>query len=215
MVDIYKNNLKLVKDAVMYLGGEYNQIIKNASSVKCNVSYINLKEYKEAISDFDYLNVYSKLNAKEDVWCKRQSMPSLEFEKYLRKEKLELYSVEDKEPIKNSDVISIKLKNVLDYTNLINVLELSGIRIFTENKKNTNQLIIAEIPSEEENNIQILSQFVDIVIVSNNINISETYEKLIDKYCVYKKKNNKDNINTANINEYFSFNLPTTIIFII
>ena len=98
---IFKN----INKPARYVGGEVNQIIKDKKKIKCNAVLCYPNIYEKAMSS-NLVNVlYTNINEIDGVYCKRSFAPDIDFEKLLKENKCSLYSLEDFESIKYSDVI--------------------------------------------------------------------------------------------------------------
>ena len=73
--------------------------------------------------------LYEIVNRRPDWACERTYAPWVDFEAILRREKVPLFSVESFAPVSDFDVVGFSLQSELNYTNVPNMLELSGIPV--------------------------------------------------------------------------------------
>lgn len=167
MIDLDSNKLRNINKPARYIGGEVNQVIKKNSNFRIVLCYPNL--YEKAMSNYQVNLLYNNINLLEGVWCKRCFAPDVDFEEYIRENKYEIYSLEDFKELKEDDILLFIIDNELDFTNLLNMLELSKIDIYNRDKTSPKV----------------------ILFVSNDINI-----KPIEKFCdyIFNYKSQKENI---------------------
>ena len=167
MKDNLKNKiLELVKSAdivkpARYLGGEINAIIKPNADFKFIMSFADL--YEVAISNLGLSILYEVINSIEYASCERVYAVAYDFEKLLREKNIPLYTLETFSKVKDADVLGFTLQYELIYTNILQILELSQIPIFREERGEDFPIIAAGGPSVY--NPFPLSNFIDIFLM--------------------------------------------------
>jgi len=86
--------------------------------------------------------IYYILNKREDTLCERCFAPHPDFENYLRKENIPLFSLESKRPLKEFDCVAFSLATELNYTNVLNILDLAKIPIHSCDRSESDPLVI-------------------------------------------------------------------------
>jgi radical SAM family uncharacterized protein len=126
-----------------YLGGELNSIIKDWDNtvLKIALSYPDL--YEIGLSHMGIPILYHYINSLEGILAERVFSPAKDLESKLRKNNIPLFSLENKKPIKNFDILGFSLLSELDYTNLLNILELSQIPLFSNERGEDNPIVFA------------------------------------------------------------------------
>ena len=97
--------LKSIDTPSRYCGGEARQCIKNGNAVSLRVALVSPAIYEMGMFDFDIKSMYYILNTRNDAWCERCFAPMPDFEKLLKDENEEIYTLESKTPLKQMDVI--------------------------------------------------------------------------------------------------------------
>lgn len=151
MINLDSRKLKNINKPARYVGGEVNVVMKSSNVRKSIVlCYPNL--YEKAMSKNIVSLLYNNINLINDVWCKRCFAPDLDFERMLKENNLQLYSLEDYKSIKENDILLFVIDDEQNFTNVINMLFLSDISIYKENRDNkTPQIWLLPL-----NNINIL-----------------------------------------------------------
>ncbi len=126
-----------------YLGQEINSVKKkwDEKTLKIALSYPDL--YEVGMSHMGLPILYHYLNKMEGVIAERVFSPGKDFEFILRKNKIPLFSLENKKPVREFDILGFSLLSELTYTNILNILELSGIEILSKEREETSPIIFA------------------------------------------------------------------------
>ena len=85
MLDFTRNELLKVQKPARYLGGEYNQVVKNKNNIKCRFAFCFPDVYDIGMSNIAIKILYKVLNDRKDTWCERVFAPWPDFEALLRK----------------------------------------------------------------------------------------------------------------------------------
>lgn len=182
------NKLKKVDTPLRYTGGEARQYIKNVSCVSLRACVISPAMYEIGTFDMEVKALYYILNSRKDTWCERCFAPLQDFEKLLKEENEKLYTLESKTPLKNMDVIIFSVSSEMMYTNILNMLELGGIPIFKDKRKEGFPLVIAT--GSAVLNPKPLETFVDMFVMGEiSIEVNEIFDIIKEN-----KYNTKDEI---------------------
>lgn len=146
-----------------YIGNEWNAVRKNLAntSVKFALSFPDI--YEIGMSHLGFKLLYHLLNDIKDVACERVFSPGIDLEEALRKESLPLFTLESKEELLNFDIVGFSLAHELNYTNLLNILDLGRIPLKREARANEHPIVIAGGPSSF--NPEPVSDFIDLFLI--------------------------------------------------
>lgn len=180
--------LKKVEKPGRYIGREQNSVIKNLDEVDTRFAFAFPDIYDVGMSHLGLHILYNLLNKKKGIYCERVFAPWVDFEDELRKNKIPLFSLETKSPIKDFDFIGFTLQYEMSYTNILNMLDLGDIPIRSKDRKEKDPLVIAGGPCVY--NPETLSEIVDIFV------IGESEELILEIMKIHKewKKENKDKL---------------------
>jgi len=126
-----------------YVGGELNQTIKPWDSVQTHIALVFPDIYDLGQSNLGIALIYDILNQREDIAAERAFAPWTDMEAALREAGIPLFSLENKRPLVDFDIIGVSLPYETLYTNFLNILDLSGIPVFNEARDENHPLIIA------------------------------------------------------------------------
>ncbi len=91
--------------------------------------------YEIGMSNLGMMILYNLFNEREDVWCERVFSPWTDLDKVMRQENISLFALESQDPVKNFDFLGITLGYEMCYTNVLQVLDLSGIPLLASERK--------------------------------------------------------------------------------
>ncbi|MBI4721795.1 MAG: DUF2344 domain-containing protein [Candidatus Stahlbacteria bacterium] len=135
--------LPCVNKPLRYIGNELGSIHKDweHTPVKTVICYPDL--YEIGMSYLGLRILYHLLNSRTDTLCERVFAPYSDMEAGLRNNNLPLMSLESNAPIKNFDCLGFSLQHELLYSNVLNILHLSGIPLHREDRSQADPLVIA------------------------------------------------------------------------
>ncbi|MDR3281672.1 MAG: TIGR03960 family B12-binding radical SAM protein, partial [Endomicrobium sp.] len=144
--------------------------------------------------------LYHLINEKKLARCERVFAPDMDMESILKKEKLSLFSLESRSSLKSFDVLGFTIQCELAATNIINILYLSDISIFSKDRKDDEPLIIAGGPTLI--NPEPFCDFFDLFVLGDGeeaieevINISKEFKKLkFSKIATLKRLSKVDGV---------------------
>lgn len=119
--------LPLVEKPSRYLGSEINSIRKNPETVKLRFALAFPDLYEIGTSHFGLQIIYHILNSRRDIAAERVFAPATDMEACLREFGIPLMSLESKIPLAQFDIIGFSLLYELNYSNVLTMLDLSGI----------------------------------------------------------------------------------------
>ena len=171
--------LQKVQKPARYVGGEYNQIIKDKDTVGVRVAFCFPDTYEIGMSNLGLRIMYGVMNEMSGVWCERAFAPWGDMEDQMRGHGVPLYGLESGDPIQDFDIIAFSLGYELSYTNVLNMLDLAGIPLRSENRPENAPLVIAGGMCCF--NPEPLSDFIDLFVVGDGEDvigeIIEAYRK--------------------------------------
>jgi radical SAM family uncharacterized protein len=161
-----------------YVGGEFNQTLKPWDAVRTHVALVFPEIYDLGQSNLGIAILYDILNQRPDVAAERVFTPWMDMEAALRAAGLPLFSLENKRPLIDFDIIGVSLPYETLYTNFINTLDLGNIPIFSKDRQYKDPLVIAG--GQAVFNPEPVAPFVDAFL------IGEGEEGLIDIVDAYQ-----------------------------
>jgi radical SAM family uncharacterized protein len=170
-----------------YTGREINVYHKPLTGEKIKVALCYPDIYEVGMSSLGIRILYGLLNETENVVCERVFCPADDMEQLLRENKVPLFTLESKQPVKNFDLLGFSLSSELNYTNVLNVLQLSEIPIFSSNRGNNDPVVVAG--GDCTFNFAPLVPFMDCFIVGEG---EEVILEVTETLAEVKGKDRKD-----------------------
>ena len=173
--------MKIEKPA-RYIGGEFNAIVKDHNEVDTTFAFVFPDVYEVGMSHLGIQILYDLLNRRDDVCCERVYSPWIDLDKIMREQNIPLFSLETQTPVKNFDFLAITLQYEMCYTNILQVLDLSGIPLLSKDRTEDDPIVIGGGPCTY--NPEPIADFFDIFYIGEG---ETEYYHLIDLYQENKK----------------------------
>ena len=157
--------LQYVQKPARYVGGELNSVIKDANKVDIRYAFCFPDIYEIGMSHLGMKILYGLVNEREDAWCERVFAPDIDMEEKMRKHNVPLFALESGDYIKDFDMIGFTLMYELCYTNVLNMLDLAGIPLFSKDRTELAPIICVGGPCAC--NPEPIADFVDIVFLGD------------------------------------------------
>ncbi|MFO8062903.1 MAG: TIGR03960 family B12-binding radical SAM protein [bacterium] len=134
--------LRSVNNPAQYTGGEYNVIDKDPEGkVRICLSYPDL--YSVGMSSNGHKLLYHMLNRKYNVYAERVYAVEPDMEKMLIEEDEPLRTLETGTPLSRFDMIGFTVEYELTYTNILSILQLSGIPLHSDKRSEDDPIVAA------------------------------------------------------------------------
>ncbi|MEI3518952.1 MAG: hypothetical protein V8R14_06055 [Clostridia bacterium] len=127
--------LRRVEKPARYIGGEVNSVIKDPADVSVRVGFAFPDTYEIGMSYLGMQILYNILNKNDDIYCERVFAPADDMEQLMRENGRELFTLETLTPIREMDIVGFTLQYELCYTNILNMLELGGIPVRSDQRR--------------------------------------------------------------------------------
>ena len=173
--------LMSVEKPARYIGGEYNSVMKSPEDIDIRFCMCFPDVYEIGMSHLGIQILYDMFNRREDTWCERVYSPWPDLDKIMREKDIPLFALESQDPIKDFDFLGITLQYEMCYTNILQILDLSGLPIRSRDRKKGDTIVICGGPCAY--NPEPIADFFDIVYIGEG---ETSYDALLDLYKVYK-----------------------------
>ena len=173
--------LKVDKPA-RYIGHEVNAVYKNLDNIDVRFCMCFPDVYEIGMSHLGIQILYDMFNKRNDVWCERVYSPWSDLHKIMKEENIPLFALESQDPIKEFDFLGITLQYEMCYTNVLQILDLSHISLYSKDRENDDPIVIGGGPCAY--NPEPIADFFDIFYIGEG---EVSYNELIDLYKECKK----------------------------
>jgi len=175
--------LRLVERPARYAGGELGAVIKDAAKVDVRFCMCFPDVYEVGMSHLGSKILYALINAREDAWCERAFAPWVDMDEAMRSHRVPLFSLESRTPLSAFDIVGFTLQYEMSYTNILNMLELSGIPLRAENRAEGMPIVACGGPCAC--NPEPLAPFVDLFMIGDG---EEVMNEVLDCYAACKRE---------------------------
>ena len=167
--------MKIEKPA-RYIGGEVNSVMKTRDiPIRFAMCFPDVMEI--GMSHLGIQILYDMFNKREDVWCERVYSPWTDLHKIMKEEQIPLFALESQDPIKEFDFLGITLQYEMCYTNILQILDLSGIHVYNHDRDENEPIVIGGGPCTY--NPEPIADFFDIFYIGEGETV---YDDLLDLY---------------------------------
>ena len=182
MTDTLHRILPQVQKPAHYVGGEYNQIVKDEKDVDVRVAFCFPDTYEIGMSNIGMRILYGLMNEMPGVWCERVFAPWGDMEEQMRAHAIPLYALESHDPVKAFDLIAFTIGYEMSYTNILNMLELSCVPLLAREREGLENIVFAGGVCAV--NPEPLADFIDFFSLGEG---EEITKEIIDCYRQAKK----------------------------
>ncbi|MDO5602860.1 MAG: TIGR03960 family B12-binding radical SAM protein [Oscillospiraceae bacterium] len=141
-----KKALLKVQKPGRYTGGEPGSVYKEADKVDLHFAFCFPDTYEVGMSHLGMKVLYEILNNIDRYWCERAFMPWTDMLEQMRELKMPLFTLESKTPLHEFDIVGFTLQYELSYTNVLAMLKLGGIPLRTDEREETDPIVVAGGP---------------------------------------------------------------------
>ena len=160
-----------------YIGSEINSVIKNREEVKLRFAFCFPDVYEIGMSHLGIQILYGLFNSYPDVWCERVYSPWTDLDRMMRDNHIPLFALESQDPIRNFDFLGFTLQYEMCYTNILQVLDLSGIPLLSAKRTWDDPIVIGGGPCSY--NPEPIADFFDLFYIGEG---ETMYRTLFDLY---------------------------------
>ncbi len=173
--------LAKVQKPARYLGNEWNSIHKDHTRTAVKMVFAFPDLYEVGMSNQGLKILYESVNLRDNFLMERVFAPAADMEGEMRRNKLPLFSLESAKPVNEFDLIGFSLQYELSYTNVLNMLDLAGIPLYSFDRNDLNPLVIGGGPCSF--NPEPLAPFFDLFIIGES---EEALPELLSEYATLK-----------------------------
>ncbi len=174
--------LSQVEKPARYMGGEFNSVVKDHAAIPMKAVLAFPDTYEIGMSHLGLRILYDLFNKRPDMLMERVFAPWPDLEKALRATGQPLFALESRRPLRDFDLIGFTLQFEMCYTNILMMLDLSGIPLRAADRTDDDPLIVGGGPvafSPEP-----IAPFFDLFHIGDG---EECFPQLLERYCELKR----------------------------
>ncbi|MEA5074064.1 MAG: TIGR03960 family B12-binding radical SAM protein [Eubacterium aggregans] len=182
--------LPLVKKPVTYQGNEIGSVHKELTADTIRFAFAFPDVYEVGMSHLGLKILYALLNDQKDIACERVFAPWPDMEEQLRTRNLPLFALESADPLMDFDMVGFTLQYEMSFTNILNMLDLAGIPLRSEERGEDAPIILAGGPCAC--NPEPLADFIDLFVIGEGeeviLDLLKCYrQNRDDRQCFFKE----------------------------
>ncbi|MGQ9498045.1 MAG: TIGR03960 family B12-binding radical SAM protein [Desulfotomaculales bacterium] len=175
--------LPRVEKPARYVGGELNAVAKDWDKVRIRIAFAFPDAYEVGMSHLGLHILYRAVNDRPDALMERVFAPWPDMEGMMRRERIPLFSLESRRPIRDFDVVAFTLQYELTYANVVNMLDLAGLPLTTDERNERVPLVIAGGPCAL--NPEPLAEFIDVFFIGEG---EEVIHEFVDCFIAAREQ---------------------------
>ena len=179
MTQLLQRILPTVQKPARYTGGEYNEIQKDPDAVRVNIAFCFPDTYEIGMSNVGMRILYGVFNEMDGVWCQRVFAPWADMEQAMVQNSLSLWALESQRPVKEFDMIAFTIGYEMCYTNILNMLRLSGIPLRSKDRHGLENVVFAGGVCAY--NPEPLADFIDFFVLGEGEEVAVEIVRLYDR----------------------------------
>lgn len=177
--------LHKVEQPARYTGGELNSISKDWSNpaIRSKIALAFPDIYELGGSNLGLMVLYDLINQRADLLAERVYCPWPDFETLMRRDHIPLYGLETRHRVFDFDIIGFSLPYEQLYTNVLTMLDLSGIPLRAADRTAEDPLVIAG--GSGCYNPEPMSAFFDAMVIGEG---EEIIFEVIEAHAAWKSE---------------------------
>jgi radical SAM family uncharacterized protein/radical SAM-linked protein len=157
--------ISLVQNPSHYLGSEIGAIKKDPKTVLLRMALAFPDLYEVGMSYLGLQILYHVLNQQQGFVAERVFAPGVDLESELRSHDVPLCSLETRTPLSDFDIVGFSLLYELNFSGVLNILDLSRIPMFSKDRDESHPLVVAGGPCAF--NPEPLADFFDAMVIGD------------------------------------------------
>ncbi len=129
-----------------YVGCELGAVRKDLRSARVAFALAFPDTYEVGMSNLGFRLLYHALNDRPEVACERVFLPWPDMAGQLRSERIPLFSLESRAPVRDFDVLGVTLQFELCATSVLELLDLAGIPLLARDRTPADPVVLGGGP---------------------------------------------------------------------
>jgi radical SAM superfamily enzyme YgiQ (UPF0313 family) len=157
--------LPRVRKPIQYVGGEVGSVVKDWDGADVRWALCYPDAYEVGLPNQGVQILYEVLNERDGVLAERTYTVWPDLEALMREHGVPQFTVDSHRPVGAFDVLGLSFATEMAYTNLLTVLDLAGIPLFSSERAGSHPLVIAG--GHAAFNPEPVADFLDAVVLGD------------------------------------------------
>lgn len=172
--------LPRVQKPARYTGGELHSVAKDWSQAPVRMALSYPDVYEIGMSNNGLAILYDIVNKHNHYLCERVYVPWFDMEAEMRAKSIPLFSLETRHPIRDFDVFGISLGWEMTYTNVLTLLDLAGIPLFSRERQSPFPIVMGG--GSCALNGEPVADFFDVFLMGEGEEVLAEFLQLVEEY---------------------------------
>ncbi len=177
MDNIIDSILPKVETPARYVGNEINSVKKEISQDMIRFCMAFPDVYEVGMSHLGIKILYHLLNERDKTYCERVFALYPDMESILKEKDIPLFSIETRTPLSKFDFVGFTLQYEMSYTNILNMLDMGGIPVYSKDRTEKDPLVVFGGPCAY--NPEPVADFADLIVIGEG---EEVIQEILDLY---------------------------------
>ncbi|MHB1347398.1 MAG: TIGR03960 family B12-binding radical SAM protein [Candidatus Humimicrobiaceae bacterium] len=161
--------------------------------------------YEVGMSNLGIQVLYETINHRIDFSAERVFAPWVDLEANLKADKIKLFSLENRVFLDEFDIIGFSLQHEMQYTNVLNMLEMGGLKLRAKERTDYRKPIVCAGGPSVINPLP-MAPFMDFFVIGDG---EEVILKILDVILKYKSENRKKEWFLSEIKKFEGIFVPS------
>jgi len=157
--------LPTVEKPGRYVGLERNVTRKDLSAASVTLALAFPDTYEIGMSHTGLKILYEIVNRRAEFACERVYAPWVDLEAKMREREIPLFSIESFAPVADFDVLGFSLQAELNYSNIVNMLDLAGLPVWQRDRRRADPIVLGGGPCTA--NPEPVADFFDAFLIGD------------------------------------------------
>ena len=157
--------LPTVEKPGRYVGLERNVTRKDLAKAEVTLALAFPDTYEIGMSHTGLKILYEIVNRRPEFACERVYAPWVDLEAKMREAEIPLFATESFAPAADFDVLGFSLQAELNYSNILNMLDLAGLPVWQRDRRETDPIVLGGGPCTA--NPEPLADFFDAFLIGD------------------------------------------------
>ncbi|MBB1513704.1 TIGR03960 family B12-binding radical SAM protein [Tessaracoccus sp. MC1627] len=184
--------LAQVSKPIQYVGGEHNSVVKDWDSVEVRWCLSYPDAYEVGQPNQGVAILYEILNEREWILAERTYCVWPDMEARMRAAEMPQFTLDAHRPVGMFDVLGVSFSTELGYTNLLNLIDLSGMSLHAADRVDGEPLVVAG--GHAAFNPEPIADFIDVAVLGDGEEASLLISDIIREWKVDGREGGRDGL---------------------
>ncbi|HSO68442.1 MAG TPA: TIGR03960 family B12-binding radical SAM protein [Arachnia sp.] len=184
--------LAQVSKPIQYVGGEHNSVVKDWDSVDVRWCLSYPDAYEVGQPNQGVAILYEILNEREWILAERTYCVWPDMEARMRAAGMPQFTLDAHRPVGMFDVLGVSFSTELGYTNLLNLIDLSGMSLHAADRVDGEPLVVAG--GHAAFNPEPIADFIDVAVLGDGEEASLLISDIIREWKVDGREGGRDGL---------------------